>query len=623
MTKPQINALGFTLGIIALVLGIRLHIIDALAFFTPYYDDWGMGGTLQEHKSNELTLTFLLSPNNGHLGFWREMLQITIFDINQSQWDTYLQMVVNAVIWTVNAVFLITIVRRHFTSVSAPIAIVFVILLWIFPFSLINATWGVQTHNYNMILFSMVAIWFVQNDAYTKGWWFGLLMTFMVPLTMGAGGIVAPALLGLIVIKIAVDRRCWPSIKPTFVALILLSVYSVWVLKQSSSGHEVYYARNLVDFLTTFSKSLSFPILGQIWAAPIMLSPMIILGVQAMRFNALHDKAISFTIVLSAYTIGIALATGYARGFMGGDPSDRYFEFFQMYLLASVLSLLLLQSKQVKMGRIANLLLIVVWVYTVFLGALDQTSFLNNKVEERAIAKPKQDDIFKKYMATRDMDVFGAVQVKHLPFPSGPGLVFFINKVEQENIMSYKMQTPGPLTANGTVTGFVTNGTIAPRKDNWQYQYGYESAIGSFDRANGGANAEGKFISTAMKFRQDYLMIPVSGYLAEEGLSLTLVDLKTGEETPVRGPQVDNISAEEWHEVFVKTPDNEFQIVAQDSSSDHWFAFAAPRSVGRLSMLSAWMISNGKHLWKLGILMLLLSLRDPLLNFLRPKSAAV
>jgi len=622
MTKSQLNALGLTLGVFALVLGVRLHIIDAFAHFTPYYDDWGMGGTLQEYESEVLTLKFLLSPTNGHVGIWREFLQIGLFDLNQSQWDTYLQMVVNAIIWAINAVFLVTIARRHFTAASTPAVVFFVLILWIFPLSLINATWGVQTHNYNMILFSLVAIWFNQSDANTKAWWFGLLVTFMAPLTMGAGAIVAPATLGFMLVKLMLNRQCWPNVRPTIIAMFLLTIYSVWTLKRASSGHEALYATSVLEFLTTFSKALSFPVLGQVWAAPIMLAPIVILGIQSMRFNTLNNKAIAFTIVLSAYTIGLAIAIGHARGYNGGDPSHRYFEFFQMYILASLLALLLIQNKPLRINKIANSILVVAWVYTIFLGALDQVSYFNKQIDQRAINKPLQDDSFKRYLSTKDVTIFRGMKAEHIAFASGPGLASFVKKVEQEDIMSYQMQAPPPLLADGSPSGFVVNGTIAPNKDGWQYQYGYESAIGSYDRANGGGAAQGQYESTPHQYRRNHLMIPVTGYLGEPGLSLKLVDLKTGEETPVVGPVVDDLSAETWHEVFVETPENEFKIVALDNNPELWFGFAAPRTIGRLSYVSNSMIGHGKIIWMLGILILLFSLRDPLTKLLRPSETA-
>jgi hypothetical protein len=81
--------------------------------------------------------------------------------------------------------------------------------------------------------------------------------------------------------------------------------------------------------------------------------------------------------------------------------------------------------------------------------------------------------------------------------------------------------------------------------------------------------------------RFPYLEIPVAGSLgADTNLSLELVELGTGRRTavsPGRRP------GDEWLNCYVKAPAGEFKIVARDADGAGWFAFKAPREVGRLS----------------------------------------
>lgn len=82
----------------------------------------------------------------------------------------------------------------------------------------------------------------------------------------------------------------------------------------------------------------------------------------------------------------------------------------------------------------------------------------------------------------------------------------------------------------------------------------------------------------------------MAGYLGRTNLSLELIDLAAGKRIPVK-PQTS--AGERWLNCYVKAPPGEFKIVAHDASEAAWFAFKAPREMGRLSVwatraLEAW-----------------------------------
>ena len=84
-----------------------------------------------------------------------------------------------------------------------------------------------------------------------------------------------------------------------------------------------------------------------------------------------------------------------------------------------------------------------------------------------------------------------------------------------------------------------------------------------------------------------YLEIEVAGDLGEAGLSLELVDLVTGRRTEVLPP---NKVGGQWEACFVRAPAGAFRIIARDASRTGWFAFKAPREVGRLSFWAVVMV---------------------------------
>ena len=122
--------------------------------------------------------------------------------------------------------------------------------------------------------------------------------------------------------------------------------------------------------------------------------------------------------------------------------------------------------------------------------------------------------------------------------------------------------------------GFVTNGFRLTRREPPT-----EVSWGSY--TSEGPAQTGSFESLPIrKSHLPYLEIPVAGDLGQTNLSLELVDLATGKRIPVK-PRT--AAGEKWLNCYVKAPAGEFKIVARDVSETAWFAFKAPREVGRLS----------------------------------------
>ena len=103
-------------------------------------------------------------------------------------------------------------------------------------------------------------------------------------------------------------------------------------------------------------------------------------------------------------------------------------------------------------------------------------------------------------------------------------------------------------------------------------------------------------------------MIPVSGHLGAKGTSLTMVGEDNGKTVDIHPKTQRPGRNKTWREVLVAAPDKRFRIIAKDNSTEVWFAFAAPRSVGRLSYLADRIIANGKTIWRLGLLLILVAL---------------
>jgi hypothetical protein len=94
------------------------------------------------------------------------------------------------------------------------------------------------------------------------------------------------------------------------------------------------------------------------------------------------------------------------------------------------------------------------------------------------------------------------------------------------------------------------------------------------------------------------LELSVAGDLGGKNLTLELVDLATGERTPVKPSAT---PGNKWRDCYVKAPAGAFKIVARDASETGWFAFKAPREVGRLSFWAIRILNAWKYLLLAGL----------------------
>lgn len=622
----------FLFAVFLLLFGTRLDIVHNLASFAPYFDDWGMGGTLQEHKSGELTLKFLMTPTNGHLGLWREFLQIGLFDLNQEQWDPLLQMVANSFIWAITGTFLIAIIQRWFDVSIAPGLTFLVLAVWVFPASLINATWGVQTHNYFMVAFTVTGLWFITSPVFKAFWWLGVFLLWAVTLTMGGGALVAPVVFGVTIFYLVFGVENYKKQhKITAISMLLLSLYCVWLLGFSSGNHNVYYATTFGDFASVMLKALSYPLEKKVWPSVIFALPIMILAWRVFIAKTVNGRPAQFALLLYGFSFALAFTVGYARGGGGWDPSPRYFDFFVLKFLASFMALLLISPKLNQgVGSRYWTSLLLVWFMIGGYGVVNQFRYLNHEIGQRAIYKPLQEQTLRNYIINRDREPLAKMDPRIIPFASGLGLAFFVEKVDKEPIWSADLQVPVFLQASqNEANTFIKNGVNQSSSINGQVQYQGEDVWGSYTHetdksalskdleVDEGFLALGRFVSDVIEPSHSYLQVPISGFTGYPGMSLKLIDQVTQEETMIQPSVLHKNFIGVWRKVTIKTPKNPFRIVAEDTSQTMWMAFAAPRVLGTLSAISNELLNQSKRLWKIALLLLLVLSRKRIVGMLQ------
>lgn len=608
------------LAVFLLIFGARLWLMEWYSYPTPYYDDWRAGAYLQLYKSGTLTLERLFSPFNGHIALWSNLSNFVFFEINSKQWDPQFHMLVNAAIWALSAVVLVRVVQYSKNRINVAVFVTVLICIWAFPISVINAFWGIQTHNYLMILLAISAIWLTSGRAWSRWWWLGFVLAAAAPLTMGGGAFVSIAIFATALIQFIVEPETRKQSFATIKASFIFVIWSVVVLKMASGGHDVYYAKSFSDFIKTLLKVLSFPLSKDHWSAPIMLLPIALLSWKALTAKQLNDRFNKFVITLTAYMMGIAFAIGYARGVNGWPPSDRYFEFLSLYMMVSGLALLALQHQEYRLSKFANSIVVFSWLAVFLMGMQSHVFRVDNEFKHREAAKNYEEDIVRRYLTTHDKSVLLTAPVNKLPFADGPGLKHFLDLLEPWKLLPHAIIVPEPLVEPPLNSGFKSNATVRPSTGERGYKYKHENVIGSFDENVGGMSATGVYSSQIFaKPKHPYLKIPVTGYAGYPDIEITLVDEVTREITAVLPKKVASIYAETWRDIYVRSPRNKYRLIVKDNNRDLWVGFAAPRNIGLLSMLTLIMMSIGHYVFILGLLVLAFLYRKQALKAIEPK----
>ena len=90
----------------------------------------------------------------------------------------------------------------------------------------------------------------------------------------------------------------------------------------------------------------------------------------------------------------------------------------------------------------------------------------------------------------------------------------------------------------------------------------------------------------------------MAGDLGKPGLALTLVDLGSRKTTAIKPRPA---PGDRWQSYQIRAPRGDFKIIARDESDGGWFAFQAPRELGRLSWVAARLASFGGTLFFAGV----------------------
>jgi len=575
--RPQVSFVAYWWLSVGLIFFARLWLIATLGSPLPFWDQW-------DAQANSLFMPWLdgtfswswdtlFAPHNEHRIALSRLWVMGLFALNQ-QWDPLVEMTANNMIHTVNAGLLILLLRRQFTDQETRILGGFVVLLWIIPFGWENTLAGFQSQFYFMFLLGMLTLWgMLLHPLNSRFWWLGVIAACIAPFSLASGFLATLMVMVMSAGFVVLDRaqRVKHSVN-VVVALVLLD-FAIGLLHWVA-GHEGLKAHTLQDFMQALGAALAWPWVIFPGLGVVLYLPLLGLVGWALVQRKLSDGKIVWIISLGGWVLLQAAAMAYSRGAGGAVPASRYTDILALGLIVNVAAWLIV-TKHAPQSLSALRYARQGWFSLVLVGLLvcpftNIIPVLHEKYQFNLI----QQQNVRQYQQSQDLIAMRQLPLLHLPHPIADNLAVWLSHPKLRHYFAAEIQYPQPLPVDSTQFPAFTRNGFYPTTQ----QYRGEDVIGSYT-AEGNAAMGGYTSPWLQPLPQAYLQIPVSGYLGQAGLFLTL-ETQAGKIIPI---QPATLIRESWHLVTIKNPGVDYRLVAKDENPHFWIAFGAPRGMGILS----------------------------------------
>ncbi len=593
----------WALTLLITALGARLWLIHKAGTPLPFWDQWEEARIVYvPFFEGRLSLAELFSAHNEHRMFFNRFYDLAILLLSR-QWDNQVEMLANAIVYTVGIIGFGWVVARRIGSKYWPVISFPLLLSLILPFGWENTVGGFHSQVYFGVLFALLTIWLLGCQVPgTLKWWIGVLAAIASLCVPVSGIISSAAIFGLVTLKIFREPPLWRKNWPTLLVCLLL-IGAGLKLRVDVPHHRVLMAHSGMQFLISLGQYLAWP-----W---IVVPPFAIFNILPMMFLAsfylIKRKkpmpAEELVLGVGLWAVLQAVATAYARG---GQPYPqwRYMDCTCFLMIVNCYSFVLLAKNHLQENQRKLMWkgAYVLWVLATISGlAMLSLRAWQIDIPERQFYFRAQLQNARAYFATEDVRVLDGKPKPELPLyegdPSLPQPVHQGGKLAQyaaspwvRRILPSCVREPVHMLPQ-SATGFVTN-DLAPVRPRIPGEI-FWSSFASKD-----SGMKRQFESFPLpKTKFPFLEFNVVGDMSKPGRSLSILDLSSGKQTLVVPVATDNNHWVRWR---VKAPKGDFKIIARDDDSGAWFAFQAPTEVAWLPWASAKVESMGSWIFSFG-----------------------
>jgi hypothetical protein len=605
--RPEMRSLYY-LALFLIVVGARLWLISLYGTPVPILDQWDGEGAFLFKPWLEGTwhIGDFFQPHNEHRIVLARLMALALLLLN-GQWDSQLEMAMNALICGVIAVLIAVALVKFFSPRYRTLLILSVGLWSALPYGHENTLWAFQSSFYFLLFFSLLAIWgMAVHCLFSLRWWFGFSGLILASLSMGSGFFSALVLLGLSVLGLF-KKRVLTRDNVILITLCLAVVVIAYYFRVTVPHHAAIKATSLQIWANAFGRCLAWPFCDVPALALVMYAPSVLLvvrfltkGKAAIGAESLGPQEV--VIGASVWVVLQAAAIAYSRG--GGSillPVSRYMDLLAFGGLANLLAILFLVGELPPGTRVHQIGLILggCWIAALAMGSGVITHReLALRASRTGSLYPVEESV-RAYVATGDHKYLEEGDPPPtIPYPNAARLAALLDDPTIRNILPAVIRAPLPVEkASETGNAFVPHGSAPSVK--WPV---YERGWGSYSPWEGVA-ARGTMRSRSMSQHLHYLQFEITGYL-RKGLSLIVEGERTGKKARVIPT---NWEDEYWRLAYVVVPDKEIHLIAEDDNREDWFGFREPREMARFSYYADVLTRRGKYICYTGMALLLAS----------------
>ncbi len=434
-------------------LGAKLGLILHYSSPFPYLDQWPAEAIelfipyLGGHYSPAL---LFLTRNEHHIVFTR-LLELLLLMLN-GQWDSQLEMLVNAVIQCAGVAAIGGLLASQLGKRYWPVLWAALALDLCLPFAWENTLWGFQSQFYFLIIFSLVAIWGLGSyELKSNQWWIGVVAAVLALGAMGSGFVAAATVIGVKLLEMS-RRGGWRKQAVTLGFCGLIVVAGVLFLKKVPE-HAQFRAQSIHDFVVAFAKNLAWPWPQKPWYAPLSVFPIAVLGWKMFCGREEPTGAERLILGMGIWVVLQAAIYAYGRGVGGMTPAWRYMDVLAFLALANGLSVVVLLERLQKSANGIRLWqgAFAIWVIGCLFGLWNLSSQAWRKyIPQFQHEQTAQLDVSRKFLATDNPAVFANKPGEELPVGNVDADVWLLRNPQVRSILPpCAFQTPrnlGPLS---------------------------------------------------------------------------------------------------------------------------------------------------------------------------------
>ena len=587
------------------ILGARLWLINNYGSALPILDQWDIEANAVIRPSLHGTLRFwdLFEPHNEHRLVCSKSLSLGLLLLN-GQWDSRLEMVVNALLFSAAAVW-VGIALSQRLGRANPYLLWFSIMLWgALPYGHENSLWGSQSQFYFLIFLSLLAVWMLEcTKLFEVRWWIGACASVLACLSMASGFVAALTVALLLILRVVTRRSSLRAVIPTLAACTIIVLLS-WHYRLELPENHALRAASAAAWLTMFGRCLAWPFIDVPLLAPIMYLPFTILLWRKLFHHqkAAHGANDAGNCVIAAGTwviLQAALIAFGRGGDGGGEMPSRYMDILALGPLMNAVAFASL-SKPVRSRYPRSYWSLSALAACVVIGAAAYLSYeLVARQHGRKAALDGAEETVRAYVLTGNAADF-LDSLHMLTHPNRARIRDILDDEKLRDVLPAEVRLPlriEPAQNDGFRLDGYSPETVNPA---------YERVWGSY--SINGAVGHATMRTTTITPRLSYLRIEVAGHL-EKRTTLAAQDELSGSSHELKARYGSNTV---WRHGDLPIPSHRIQIVAGDATDTGWLAFREPREMGKWSAYAESLTHQGKKIFAAGLMLAVAVLVAPL-----------